>query len=85
MWYTTGKRPASSDIPTPAIVHKIGEVVVPLPRLPSEPPRGVDEDDQSVRRMVDLMFDFSHAEIQVMAYDHATNTHTKGILDLLVY
>ena len=85
VWYTTGKRPASSDIPTPAIVHKIGEVVVPLPRLPSEPPRGVDEDDQSVRRMVDLMFDFSHAEIQVMAYDHATNTHTKGILDLLVY
>ena len=84
VWYTTGKRPASSDIPTPASVHKIGEVVIPLPTL-SEAPRGVDEDDQSARRMVDLMFDFSHAEIQVMAYDHATNSHTKGILDFLLH
>ena len=51
---------------------KIGELTVDMPVLSGDK-----------KRQVDFLFDFSHTEIQVKAYDHASGRDVKAVMDLL--
>ena len=73
VWYTTGKRPSHfASSTTWADVQKIGELTVPFPEAES------DED-----RRVDVIFDFSSAEIKVKGYDRKSQNEVKVVLDFL--
>ncbi len=71
VWYITGKR-GKGRTAKPAKVQNIGEVRVDMPILTG---------DKS--RRVDIMFDFSHTEIQVKAYDRTSGNEVKAVLDFL--
>ena len=51
---------------------KIGELTVDMPVLSGDK-----------RRQVDFLFDFSHTEIQVRAYDRTSGRDVKAVMDLL--
>ena len=77
VWYTTGKRPShATNSSTWADIQKIGELIVPFRTAESD---DSDLDDQKV----DVMFDFSTAEIKVNGYDHKSHTRAKVVLDFL--
>lgn len=72
VWYISGKRPTSTDsnnTETWCDVHKIGELVIPL----------TDVTDSN--RTVNVMFDFSTAEIKVTGEQQSTGTKVKIVLD----
>ena len=77
VWYTTGKRPSHSrNSSTWADVQKIGELLVPF--------RTAESDDSDLDdRKVDVMFDFSTAEIKVNGYDRKSQTKARVVLDFL--
>ncbi len=81
IWYTTGKRPAQSNVAAPAQVYKVGELIVPLREVDRESPRGADEESKT--REVEVVFDFSHTEIQVKGFDKAAKCEVKVVLDFL--
>ena len=58
VWYTTGIRGKGSRNTTPVEIRKIGELQVQMPIMTG------DKD-----RKIDVVFDFSHTEIHVKAYD----------------
>ena len=75
VWYTTGKRPSHArNTTTWADVQKIGELIVPF--------RKVDSSNFKDQR-VDVMFDFSTAEIKVSGYDRKSQTKVRVVLDFL--
>ena len=77
VWYTTGK-PCSLDTNGGLWldVRKIGELKVPF--------RKIREDvDDSADRAVDVMFDFSTAEIEVTGCYHGSDTTFRLVLDFL--
>ena len=77
VWYTTGKRPSHArNSSTWADVQKIGELLVPF--------RTAESDDSDLDdRKVDVMFDFSTAEIKVNGYDCKSQTKARVVLDFL--
>ena len=73
VWYTTGKRPSharSRNSTGWTDVQKIGELIIPF--------HG-DSSDQTV----DVMFDFSTAEIKVSGYHRKSQTQVRLVLDFL--
>ena len=72
VWYTTGKRGRSSKVRAPAKIHKIGQINIQMPDLTGD--KG---------RKIDVMFDFTHTEIHVKAYDHTSRNEVKVVLDYL--
>ena len=79
VWYTTGKRPNASGL---VEVKKIGDLTIPLPPITEDSARGEDEKNP-VQRIIDVRFDFGQTEIQVQAFDSATNTEVKSVVDFL--
>ena len=76
VWYTTGKPPShTKDSGVWLDVRKIGELKVPFRK------RRQDEDDND--RAVDVMFDFSTAEIIITGCYHGSNTSFRLLLDFL--
>ena len=74
VWYTTGKRPSHTAGSSPRVdVQKIGELIVPFSKTESD-----DED-----RRVNVMFDFSCAEIKVKGYDCKSQNEVRVVLDFL--
>ena len=69
IWYTTGKRGNGSRNTT---IYKIGELQVQMPVITGDKDRNVD-----------VMFDFSHTEIHVKAYDCTSGNEIKVALDFL--
>ena len=53
-------------------IYKIGEFNLPMPVLTGD--KG---------RKIDVLFDFSHAEIHVKAYDRTSRSEAKVVLDFL--
>ena len=76
VWYTTGKRPASGiHSETYEDVHMIGELFVPFCAV---------EGDESVEdQIVDVMFDFSGAEIKVSGFHRKSATEVRVVLNFL--
>ena len=72
VWYSTGKRRRSSRITAPVEIYKIGEINLQMPVLTGD--KG---------RKIDVLFDFSHAEIHVKAYDRTSRSEAKVVLDFL--
>ena len=72
MWYVTGRRGKGSRFTEPASVQKIGTIEIEMPIL-----RG------DKNRIVDVTFDFSHAEIQVQAFDRTSKNKVHTVLDYL--
>ena len=72
VWYTTGKRGRGSKNTTPVEICKVGEFVVQMPVLTGDK-----------KRKVDVVFDFSHTEIQVKGYDRTSGNEVKVTLDFL--
>ena len=56
-------------------VKKIGELIVPLPTSETSPEQYNDE------RQIDIFFDFTYSELQVLAFDHGTQKQVKCVLD----
>ena len=76
VWYTTGKRPSSSiKSGTWADVEHIGELIVPFPAM--------DSDESVEDQAVDVMFDFSGAEIKVSGFHHQSETEVRVVLNFL--
>ena len=74
VWYTTGKRPSHArNGGAWCEVEKIGELVVPFHK------KTTDTDD----RAVDVMFDFSTAEIKVTGCYHNSTKTFRLVLDFL--
>ena len=73
VWYTTGKRPSHAiDSGTWSDVSKIGELVLSF------------QGDGSVGdKEIDVLFDFSTAEISVSACHRSSQTEVKVVLDFL--
>ena len=82
VWYMTGRRPTGTDL---ADVRKIGEFMIPLPKEDTEEgPQGSENQPiTNLERKVEVIFDFSHTEIQVRGYDKLSNTEVKIVLDFL--
>lgn len=74
VWYTTGKRPSHSRVSTPTDVHKIGELVISLDNTDSS---SIEE------KTVDVIFDFSTAEIKVSGIHRKSQTDVRVVLDFL--
>ena len=72
VWYTTGRRGRGSRLTAPVKISKIGEFVVQMPVLTGDK-----------NRKIDIVFDFSHTEIHVKAYDHTSGNEVKVVLDFL--
>ena len=72
IWYTTGKKGNSSTVTTPVEIRKVGELAVQMP---------VSTGDKD--RKIDIVFDFSHTEIHVKAYDCTSGNGVKIVLDFL--
>ena len=72
VWYTTGKREKNSRDTKPVEICKIGEFEVQMPVLTG------DKD-----RKINVVFDFSHTEIHVKAYDCTAGNEVKVVLDFL--
>ena len=75
VWYTTGRRPNSTDI---VDVRKIGQLTIPFPKEKDEKQLVAHQE-----RKVEVIFDFSHTEIQVRGYDKLSKTEVKIVLDFL--
>ena len=77
VWYTTGKRPSHArNSTTWADVQKIGELLIPF--------CNAGGDDSNLEdQQVDVMFDFSTAEIKVNGYHHKSQTKVRVVLDFL--
>ena len=73
IWYTTGKRGKSNRVTTPVEIFKVGELVVQMP---------VSTGDKD--RKIDIVFDFSHTEIHVKAYDCTSGNGVKIVLDFSI-
>lgn len=76
VWYVTGKRPSSErrDGRDWDYVQKIGELMIPFHNA---------ESGDSNDRAVDVMFDFSTAEVKVSGYNRQSRAKVKLVLDLL--
>ena len=72
VWYVTGKRGKGSRIIEPVKVQKIGTIEIKMPDLQGDK-----------HRAVDITFNFSHAEIQVHAFDRTSKNEVKTVLDFL--
>ena len=72
VWYTSGKRGKGSRNTTPVEIRKIGELQVQMPVMTGDK-----------NRKIDVMFDFSHTEIHVKAYDRTSRNEVKVALDFL--
>lgn len=79
VWYTTGKRPAHSGNSTMVEIVKIGDLSIDLAPIALQ----AEDEGEVQERTVDVYFDFSHAEIQVLAYDHASDVKVKCTIDSL--
>ena len=76
VWYTTGKRPGSGESSdTWEDVHMIGELYVPF--------RAVEGDESIEDQIVDVMFDFSGAEIKVSGFHRKSDTEVRVVLSFL--
>ena len=74
VWYTTGRRPSHIRCSTGwADVQKIGELIIPF--------HNADSDLEA--QTVDVMFDFSTAEIKVSGYHRKSQTQVRLVLDFL--
>ena len=83
VWYTTGLRPSNSNVEKRADVHKVSELIVPLPKVEVAPQGSDTTEGDGNKREVELFFDFGHAEVQVKGYDCASKTEVNGIVDFL--
>ncbi|CAI8050493.1 Heat shock 70 kDa protein 12A [Geodia barretti] len=76
VWYTTGKRPSSGESNgTYEDVNMIGELFVPF--------RAVESDESAEDQIVDVMFDFSGAEIKVTGFHRKSATEVRVVLNFL--
>jgi len=72
VWYTSGKREKIKCITAPVEIHTIGEFVLETPVLTDD-----------TNRKIEIMFDFTHTEIHVKAYDRTSEKEVKVTLDFL--
>ena len=72
VWYITGERGRGSRVTTAIEIRKIGEFEVQMPVLAGDK-----------NRKIDVVFDFSHTEIQVKGYDRTSGNEVKVTLDFL--
>ena len=72
VWFTTGKREKNNRGSKPVEIRKMGEFEVQMPVLTG------DKD-----RKINVVFDFSHTEIHVKAYDCTSGNEVKVVLDFL--
>lgn len=76
VWYTTGKNPSHLKFnSTWNDSQIIGDLTVPF--------SNVSPNDSEADRAVDVLFDFSNAEIKVSGYHRKSNTEVKVVLDFL--
>ena len=71
IFYVTGERGRDESKPRQTVT-KLGEITVKMP---------VPDGDKN--RCVDIMFNFSHTEIKVKAFDRASKTEVKAVFDFL--
>ena len=72
VFYVTGEWGINNRKKSPAIVRKIGSIIISMADTTGDKSRAVD-----------VTFDFSHTEIQVKVFDRTTKTEVKTTLDFL--
>ena len=74
VWYVSGSERCRQ-------VEKIGELVMDIHREPEKDKRF--QVFQQALKEIDFTFDFSHTEIQVMAYERSSRKQVKTVIDFL--
>ena len=72
IFYVTGEWGMNNRKKSPAVVRKIGNIIISMPDTTGDKSRAVD-----------VTFDFSHTEIQVKVFDRTSKTEVKTTLDFL--
>ena len=85
VWYTTGKRPlSSSNTGTWANVEYLGELIVPFRTTDNDEFEETADSDQCMDdQAIDVIFDFSSAEIKVSGFHRKSETEVRVILNFL--